>query len=480
MAHYANQRNPEKNPILGGAKDQATLNNCFANVGKSEISLKEKFPPGMEIPLDNPDLQFILNCKNEVTRILDENAKASQDPKYQDLLDTLKKPIDNVGVCSFSVTFPKTKPAGALVSVGLVATIPLENQQAVGNVTASTGETTAAQPLTRDTGFKFSGNIFLDGTKITDARTVTLTLTPSGSTAVSCPPATFAWTPPLKPTIETFVVPSTATKGKPFSIVYKVKDADSVSISGIGDNLPLTGFPSTSINQNTTFTLTATRGTQTVSSEPKEVKVEESGFFIQFGGGQDGQDVADNDVVVGGSVTPTPPDGTTVTLGVNGEPVLSVPTTNGIFSARVALKNKVTLFDLELSSTGLFVTQCGFISTPITIRNTKSRASLGNVITAGIAAPGGGVDSNIATQVVYHAAKVSGGSLFWTGSCPGPTETLSSGYVLRGGSSLEIGRVPCGSPCGVRTHCTAMSHVQVETTVGPLFSDATWTVDIVP
>jgi len=476
MAHYANQRNPEKNPIFGGAKDQATLSNCLANVGKREQSLKDQFPPNTQIPLDNADLQFILNCKKEVSRILEENAKAAQNSQYQDLLDTLKTPIDNLGTCSFNVTFPKTKPAGALESVGLGAEIPLETTDVVGNVTASTGET---DTLTRDTKFKFSGNIFLDGSKITDTKTVTLTLTPSGSTAVSCPPATFTWTKPEPPTIEAFAVQSAVKKGKTFIIAWIVKKAESVSISGIGEDLPLSGQRSLSIDQDTTFTLTAKRGALP-ATQSKTVKVQESEFFIQFGSSQDNQDVTEDSVLVGGTVTPTPPDRTTVTIGVNGEPVLSVPTRNGVFTARVALKNKVTLFDLRLSSTGLFVSRCGPTSTPIVIDNTRARASLGNVITAGIAAPGGGVDSNIATQVVYHAAKVTGGSLFWTGSCPGPSETLSSGYVLSGGSSREIGQVPCGSPCGVRTDCTAESHVQVETTVGPLFADATWRIDILP
>jgi hypothetical protein len=267
-------------PQIRNARDRRTVTQC-AGVATLVQGLLQSAPSEADkIAIVNSENgKQLITCRTEIQRILNENASVASRPETEAALKKILAVIDQAGTCSFSLTSPSSKPGGTRESVGLTAAIPIEKpagEDVKLTVTASTGET---DTLTRDSGFKFSGSIFLDGTKLTEAKEVTLTLTPpSGTTLVSCPQATFNWTPPLKPTIETFEVPNTVEKGKQFQIVYKVKDADSVSISGIGDNLPLPiGFPSTSINQNTTFTLTAKRGTQTASSGPKEVKVEERG-----------------------------------------------------------------------------------------------------------------------------------------------------------------------------------------------------------
>lgn len=471
-------------PRIKNGIESQRIQGCLATAVAIQAALDQT--ADKQTVLNSDNAKKLVECRKTVQDIINNNASLASDPRSDDALKKINTLIQQLENCTVTSVAPSTRPAGVNQSVGITATIPIgkpeQGDDVVATVTADTGETAT---LTRDAGFNFSGNIVLDGTKLTDEKEVKLTLAPSGTTTVSCQ-ATFTWTKPVPPEVRLDDPPSSVKKGQKFTISWQVKNADdgSVSITGIGDSLPLIGSRQLSIEQDTTFTLTAKRGALSASSNPQTVKVQaemQAGkFSIQFGSGLADQDVTEDEVVVAGSVTPKPPDGTTVTLGVNGEPVLSVPTSNGIFSGRVALKNKVTRGDLRLTSTGLFVFQCGPTSTPIVIDNEKPRNSLGNVITAGIAVPGGSVESNIATQVVYHAAKVTGGSLYWTGSCPGPPETLSSGYVLRGGSSREIGQVPCGSPCGVRTDCTAESHVRVETTVGTLVADGTWRIDIQP
>lgn len=476
-------------PQIRNARDRRTVTQCAAVATVVQGLLQSATSEADKIAIVNSENgKQLITCRTEIQRILNENASVASLPTTEAALKKILEVIEQGGQCSFSLTSPSSKPAGTRESVGLTAAIPIEKppgDDVTLTVTASTGET---GQLTRDTGFKFSGSIFLDGSKLTDKKTVMLTLTPpSGTTVVSCPQATFDWTAPIKPVIETFEVPSTVEKGKSFSVPYKVKDADSVSISNIGGNLPLPiGFPSTSINQDTTFTLTATRGSLTVSSAPKTVKVkqeepEAKKFSIADFRTLDLQTrVTDEFVSVTGIVRPVPPSGTSVAIGVNGTPVATVAVDgSGNFSSQVRLTHRTSTSDLSLSSAGLYVTNCGDTFSPINLRNNNSSSGAGNVINAAIVVPGGGTDSNTASLVVYHGVRVLGGEVSWSG-CPAPNQPLSPrGDTIGPNEERTVDNVLCGTECpGHGAKCVGIASISVDTTVGRVFTQSTWTVDI--
>jgi hypothetical protein len=198
-AYFSNLKHKGQNPISGGAQDSARLAVCLANFPKHKSELIEKYPPNEQIPQDDDDYKAIVDCKNDITRILAQSASAAENPEWAALLERLKEPIDNVGACSFQITFPKSTPAGQdFVSVGLAATIPLSGPGVVGAVQASTGETAT---ITRSGKLKFDGTIVLDGNGKTGNTPVTLTLTPTGSVPVQCPTAVFTWENPASYTV---------------------------------------------------------------------------------------------------------------------------------------------------------------------------------------------------------------------------------------------------------------------------------------
>jgi hypothetical protein len=240
--YFSHLKNKGENPIIGGAQDQAKLNVCLAQLEKAKADLSLMYPPGETIPLDDPNLKFILDCKRDIKRILKENEAAAQDPKWAGLLEQLKDEIKDIGMCSFEVTFPKSKPAGQKdpVSVGLAATIPLSDPNVVGMVQASTGETAK---LTRTGKLKFDGNIFLNGADKVGGTEVTLSLTPTGEVSVACPTAVFTWKDPLPYTV-TLLPPAggnSTTEGS-VTVIGQVTPAPPAGTS-VAINIKVNGKP---------------------------------------------------------------------------------------------------------------------------------------------------------------------------------------------------------------------------------------------
>jgi hypothetical protein len=199
-----------------------------------------------------------------------------------------------------------------------------------------------------------------------------------------------------------------------------------------------------------------------------------------------GNDVTtDSSVTVGGKVTPAPPAGTTlsVAVGVNGVPVVTVPVDgSGAYFATFTLPKLTTVAKLTLSNPPRNLTTCGaHPASVVTLFNTAGPADVQNVINAAVVKDGGGVNSNVAEITVTHAVKLLSAQVLWTGRCSGANDTFPvAGKVLRSFESLELGTIPCGLfPCpGFKDTCAPVARVSVDTSVGFIFADAVWNVDV--
>ncbi len=190
-------------------------------------------------------------------------------------------------------------------------------------------------------------------------------------------------------------------------------------------------------------------------------------------------------VTVDGTVTPVPPAGTVVALGVNGTPVGTVNVdSSGFFVAVVPLQNKTTLNDLVLFNYDVEVTSCGAAASPVDLWNSTTQAQVQNFIEAAVVAPGGGAASNTASVVIYHGVRVIDAEVVWGGECPGPYRDFGGGAVLGPGYFVTVAEAECGVPCppppdGV--FCTATATAYVTTTVGELPPESGfWIVDVPP
>jgi len=265
----------------------------------------------------------------------------------------------------------------------------------------------------------------------------------------------------------------------------KTQRLSGAGIPGGGANLGTDGsFPVKRGATDETYTLTASAPNTDPVTKTATVKARPpSPFAITLSSG--GNDVTtDTSVTVGGKVTPAPPAGTTlsVAVGVNGVPVAIVAVGgDGSYFASVTLAKTTPLNSLVVSNPSRNLTACGaHAASTVSLLNSASAGAVQNVINAAVVNAGGGADSATASLVVTHAVRIQSAQVNWSGACSGANDTFSvTGKIVRAGEAVQLGQIPCGIQCpssGLK--CAPVARVSVGTSVGSLFGDAVWIVDI--
>jgi hypothetical protein len=120
------------------------------------------------------------------------------------------------------------------------------------------------------------------------------------------------------------------------------------------------------------------------------------------------------------------------------------------------------------------LTACSTYSQDVTVTNTGGR----NDIHVRVALPGG--STAVASTSVFHTPKATSFALIWngTGLCAAGSVAQSLNILLPIAIATRVGSVECGfhSP----TTCEADPTVIVGTTIGDVFQDAHWNVQISP
>src|SRR5262249_21387935 len=152
---------------------------------------------------------------------------------------------------------------------------------------------------------------------------------------------------------------------------------------------PKAGSTPVSPQQDTTYTLTASGpgGDAVPQSVTVRVESKPKSYTLTLNSSGGGNLATTDQVTVDGTISPTPPAGTTesVAIGVNGNPVMTVPVaSDGSFVAVVPLQNKTTLNDLDLTNNGLSVTTCGPTDSPVLLCNNATQAGTQNAIEAAV------------------------------------------------------------------------------------------------
>jgi hypothetical protein len=323
------------------------------------------------------------------------------------------------------------------------------------------------------------------GLSVSPQQTTTYTLTASGPGGDADPKSV---TVLVKPVITSFSVnPDEIAPGQSATLSWVITGATSASIDqGVGAVDPKSGSIPVSPTQKTTYTLTASGSGG--SADPKSVTVRVEAkpqtYTITLESSGGGNLATTDTVTVDGTVSPAPPAGTVVALGVNGASVGTVSVdSSGFFVAVVPLKNKTTLADLVLFNDDVFISSCGGAAAPIDLWNSTTQAKTQNSIEAAVVAQGGGQASNIASVVFFHGVRVIDAEVVWGGECPGPYADYGGGEVLGPGDVVTVAYAECGVPCaavGSGVFCTATANANVTTTAGELSADALWTVSISP
>lgn len=505
-----------KNDFVTVRKQLSLFN--FADRGEMnrQIDCLDKADPGLahlliddpkaRIGFDDPNVVRINNCVRAGKKIID-SFKGFMSGKTSDQVQAItlnSQQLQDLTRCTITITGPPS-PVEAFTSdknpiINITATIPLGSKGSAANILLD-GTVVGALFYQEKGDFWGSSQFHLDGTGKTAGKTSTIKVTGTRvvdpgdgtplvtATCTSTNAVTVNWKAPPKPVITKFgalpeeIEPPTV---KTSVLGWAITDADTASINqGVGDVNAKTGAKAVSPEKETIYTLTAKGPGGDAEPKTVTVKVKKQPpppvYAITLSSGGNDRTIADQ-VTVGGKVTPTPPQGTieSVTIGLNGNPIKTVPVAgDGSFFATVALENKTTSADLQLTNNGLTVKACGAASSPILLQNTKSAVATQNVINAAVLAPGGGAASNTVTLAIFHGAKVTKVNITWSGQCPGPTENQPSGYELFAGNLVQIGTVHCGVPCpGNGTNCTATASTTVSTSVGEFSTSALWVIDI--
>ncbi|HEV8717382.1 MAG TPA: hypothetical protein VGX03_31750, partial [Candidatus Binatia bacterium] len=329
-----------------------------------------------------------------------------------------------------------------------------------------------------------SGN----GLPVSPQQDTTYTLTASGPGGDADPKSVTVKVKKPKPKITSFSAnPDEIAPGQSSTLSWAITDATSASIDqGVGAVDPKSGSTTVSPEQKTTYTLTATGPGGNADPKSVTVRVESKPqtYTITLASSGGGNLATTDEVTVDGTVSPAPPAGTVVALGVNGTPVGTVSVdSSGFFVAVVPLQNKTTFADLLLFNDDVSVTECGPAVSPVDLWNSTTQAQTQNSIEAAVVASGGGQASNIASVVIYHGVRVIDAQVAWGGECPGPFKDFGGGAVLGPGDFVTLGYAECGVPCPPPSDgvfCTATANATVVTTVGELEASGFWLVDVPP
>jgi hypothetical protein len=487
------------------------LLDCIKRVDAATKDLQATFPGGGSVPLDDPRVRTIKGCQAFLESVA-QGTSVGVGPGVKNLRDLINKSTARVGACYVQSVYPGAPKAGVDTAIEVYAQAPFRSslgsgvarltvrgQQFVGNLFSVAGRNdvqAGAIAVPRNVSESAAG----------EASELVVTLTgpigppiqgqcldgtlQGGQCVVSCTtgPKAVVWKAPPLPDIKLFLAaPSTIDKVKPtpVALVWSVKDATSVTIDqGVGEVAGQGQTVELPPDQDTIYTLTAVgaRPQDIVKATQKVTVTDSTPFAITLTVGSGNEVTTDSTITVGGKVTPTPPPGTVVAVGVNGVPVTQAAVDGGgSYFATVTLTKISSSGKLTLSNPARSLTVCG--SHPpsiVTLFNTASPAEVQNVINATVLKTGA-PDSNIASLTITHAVRLTGARVIWSGACSGANETFAvGGKILRPGESLQVGTIPCGLfPCpGFTGTCSPVARVTVDTSVGFLFADAVWAVKV--
>jgi hypothetical protein len=496
------------------------IRQCVEDVTKAKegIQLALAVDPNVKIGIDDPSAVAIQRCQALVEQL-------KNDPNFGDKAGALGGLVNNsigqIGKCElFPDELERNAVAGREYKTKVRATIPIGSfgNDFTAQATLSGGGVSAAAALSQVAG-SWVGTLVVPGassTNVMDGAVSSIGLTAAGTAMqgadgqetpivtrpdgtcpfglqragnvcrISCSvtvagAVTWKKPPPITATLS--AATSDATGG---TLTWETENATSIQLQGAGipggsATLGKNGsFPVKRLLKDETYTLTASA--PDIETKTATASVPAAGpFAITLSSG--GDDVTtDFQVTVGGTVTPVPPAGTLVAVGVNGVPIANVAVGGGgSYFATVQLAKTTSVGTLVLTNPARNLTACG--SHPpsiVTLANGASSADVQNFFNAAVVKSGGGTNSNTASLTITHAVRLLSASVSWSGQCSGANDTFSvAGKILRQGESLELGQIPCGIQCpssGLK--CAPVSSVSVSTSVGSLFAPAVWNVDI--
>jgi hypothetical protein len=492
-------------------------------VAKAAIAQILVANPNEKLGIDDPNVVILERCQALAEQLKNDPAFGNKAGALGGLVNSSLSSIDKCALTE--PTAQAVATPGRDYASQVIATIPAGSfsPDFAAQATISGGGVAAAVPLTKKTGSDgittWSGKLTVPGSSsknVADGATSTIAVTAAGTAMEgadgqekpivprpdgTCPfglvrvgavcritctvslPNAVVWKvpPPIKATLS-----AATTDAIGATLTWETENATSIrlegpGIPGGGATLGKTGsFPVKRGLKEETYTLTASA--DGLETKTATAPVPAAGpFAITLSSG--GNDITtDFQVTVGGNVTPAPPAGTVVAVGVNGVPVANVSVDGGgSYFATVQLAKTTSVGKLVLTNPARNLTACG--SHPpsiVTLANGASSADVQNFFNAAVVKSGGGTNSNTASLTITHAVKLLSASVSWSGKCSGANDTFSvAGKILREGNSLELGLIPCGISCpSSGLQCAPVASVSVSTSVGSLFAPATWNVDI--
>lgn len=476
--------------------------------------------PDQKFNIDDPNAVTLQRCQELLKPLIDEE----QAKKPGTLSNILQSGYASIGQCAIvEPTTPASAIAGRELKTHVIATIPFGSfgdDFGVG-ATLSGGGVSAGTGLTRRQGsdklVTYAGDLVIPGASsknVANGATSTLVVTAAGTAMegadgqeqairpangtcpfglvpvsgvcrITCSVSRQAVTWKVPPPIEATLSAQT-TDDSHATLTWETKNATKVTLKGGGIPGTLTVPPSSSLpvgrlTKDDTYTLTASAPDVPDKSVSTTVPAAKGTYVVTLSAGGN-ELTTDSSVTVGGKVTPVPPPGTVVAVGVNGNVVATVGVDGaGLYTASITLPRTTTVGSLVLTNPSRNLTVCGsHPASTVTLANSASPAAVQNFVNAAVAKQGGGIASNDASLVITHAVKILSATVTWSGQCSGSNDSFSvAGRILRQGESATLGSIPCGIQCpSTGLSCSPVARVSVSTSVGSLFQDAVWTVKI--
>ena len=482
-------------------EDRRELSSCLQRVNALTQNLQLKYGATGIVPLDDPNVTEIRNCKTYVDQLV-KQPHLGNSAAIHTLQTNVNGTLSGLTACRIITVAPNPPLAGDRTFY-VSANIPLTGVTASGTISLTVAGTQLSAPATPD-GYLWEGSV---GVPNAVSRQAAGTVSPVSVTArsdvgrlsdgscpggadastpgkcfVGCttPTVNVVWKDPPIPEIKLFLAaPSTVVKGAPtpIGLTWIVKNADSVSIDqGVGevDKIGATlEFPP---DQDTTYTLTAVgvRPADTKTATQKVTVTGSTPFAVSITSPQEFSQFSNPDVTVTGKVSPAPstPGALTASIRVNGTPTLSVPVDGaGNFSGIVRLQKTAKNTDLVVTNFDLKVISCEKESSKVFLDNNVRTTDATNVIDVTVTA---GSQTASASVTVVHTVLLNSFAVTWTSGCFAPTVESLNTFVAPA-QTVVAGQVAarCTAPGGCVFSCPVRA--SVATSVGNVEGLATWT-----
>jgi hypothetical protein len=481
-------------------EDRRELSSCLQRVNALTQNLQLKYGATGIVPLDDPNVTEIRNCKTYVDQLV-KQPHLGNSAAIHTLQTNVNGTLSGLTACRIIAVAPNPPLAGDR-SFYVSANIPLTGVTASGTISLTVAGIQLSAPATPD-GYLWEGFV---GVPVAVSRQAAGTVSPVSVTArsdvgrlpsgacpsgadastpgkcfVGCttPTVNVVWKDPPIPEIKLFLAaPSTIDKAKPtpVTLTWNVKNATSISIDqGVGE-VDAQGFTlELPPDQDTTYTLTAV-GVRPADTKTATQKVTVKGstpFAVSITSPKEFASVGNTDVLVTGKVSPAPSASGVLTASIrmNGTPTLSVPVDGaGNFSGTVTLQKKATASNLTVDTFNTTVISCDTQSTEVFVNNRL--ADYLNIIDVTVTA--GSQTASSASVTVFHTVLLNSLGVTWTSGCFASTLEALNMFVAPAQTVLA-GKVVarCNKPGGCVFSCPV--RVSVGSAVGKVETLADWT-----